>query len=403
MIPEARLPILALFLLASGCASLSSNSVDTSRQASLLASCHVPLKQQIDALALALLNEQRTPGLVVAVLTADRQRHIYSYGFTDRERRTPLSGDTLFAIGSVTKGFTAESVALVVADGQLRWDDTLGKLLPAERRRLSPDAQQITLLQLATHTAGLPRQMTTLHMFSKLTRYLFSGAPFYDDLDNGEFLDYLHDFVRPEQQAVVYSNLGYAILDYVISQHTGQTPQQIASQQIIAPLRLQHTGYQPEKLPGYLLRAHGHAGDQPKFVRRGQPVPDWRFSGYMVGAAALWSSASDLLTYLDAHLYGSADARLDRAFADATRVRFQQADHDSSALAWLSNHVSGQTIIYQSGFIGGYSSYIGMDVQHKNAIVVLQNSFNWDNVLGHRILVRLAEAETCPSSAAGQQ
>ncbi|MCU5772266.1 beta-lactamase family protein [Erwiniaceae bacterium BAC15a-03b] len=386
--------ILFCCLLASGCASLSSNSVDTSRQASLLASCNIPLKQQIDALAQPLIDQQRTPGLVVALLTADQQRHIYHYGFTDRDRRTPVTGDTLFAIGSVTKGFTAESAALLVQDGKLNWDDTLGKLL-GDRLQLSHDAQQITLLQLATHTSGLPRQMTTLHMFGNLTRYLFNGAPFYDDLDDGEFVNYLHDYVKPPQQSVVYSNLGYAILDYVISQHTQQTPQQIASQQIIAPLRLTRTGYQPEKLPGYLQRAHGHAGDQPKFMRRGEQVPDWHFSGYMVGAASLWSSASDLLSYLEAHLYGSGDARLDRAFADATRVRFQQPDHDSSALAWLSNRISGQTIFYQSGFIGGYSSYIGMDVRHKTAIVVLQNSFNWDNDIGHRMLVRIAEGQEC--------
>ncbi|MBP2171263.1 CubicO group peptidase (beta-lactamase class C family) [Erwinia toletana] len=386
--------ILFCCLLASGCASLSSNTIDSSRQASLLASCNIPLQQQIDALAQPLIDQQRTPGLVVALLTADQQRHIYRYGFTDRDRRTPVTGDTLFAIGSLTKGFTAESAALLVQDGRLHWDDTLGELL-GDRLQLSEDAQQITLLQLATHTSGLPRQMTTLHMFGNLTRYLFNGAPFYDDLDDGEFLNYLHDFVRPQQQSVIYSNLGYAILDYVISQYTQQTPQQIASQQIIAPLRLNHTGYQPEKLPGYLQRAHGHAGDQPKFMRRGEQVPDWHFSGYMVGAASLWSSANDLLSYLDAHLYGSGDARLDRAFADATHVRFRQPDHDSSALAWLSNRVSGQTIFYQSGFIGGYSSYIGMDVKHKTAIVVLQNSFNWDNDIGHRMLVRMAEEQEC--------
>ncbi len=386
--------LLGCCLLTSGCASLSSNSIDTSPQSAQLASCHIPLQQQIDTLANALIDRHQTPGVVVALLTADRQRHIYSYGVTGGEQSTPINGDTLFAVGSITKGFTAESLALLVARGELHWDDTLGKLI-GDKVWLSEDAQQITLLQLATHTAGLPRQNTDIEMLNKLTRYLFTGDPFYQELDNGEFLDYLGEFKKPAHTSVVYSNLGYAILDFVISLHSLRTPQDIASQHIIAPLRLQHSGYTPRDLPGYPLRARGHAGDQPKFVRRGEQVPDWEFTGYMVGAAGLWSSASDLLTYLSAHLYGSGDATLDRAFADATHVRVQPAEGDASALAWLSNRLNGQTILYQSGFIGGYSSYIGMDIQHKNAIVVLQNSFNWQNDIGHRMLLRMAEEQDC--------
>ena len=386
--------LLSCCLLSSGCASLSSNRIDTSPQSALLASCHIPLQQQIDTLANALVDSHKTPGVVVAVLTADRQRHIYSYGVTGGEPGTVINGDTLFAVGSITKGFTAESLALLVARGELHWEDTLGELI-GNNIWLSEDAQKITLLQLATHTAGLPRQNTDIEMLNKLTRYLFTGDPFYQELDNGEFLDYLGEFKKPAHTAVVYSNLGYAILDFVISLHSMRTPQDIASQHIIAPLRLQHTGYTPRDLPGYPLRARGHAGDQPKFVRRGEQVPDWEFTGYMVGAAGLWSSANDLLTYLSAHLYGSGDATLDRAFADATHVRVQPAEGDASALAWLSNRLNGQTILYQSGFIGGYSSYIGMDIQHKNAIVVLQNSFNWDNDIGHRMLLRMAEGQDC--------
>lgn len=395
--------LLSACLLLSGCASLSSNSIDTSPEASLLASCHVPVKQQIDALAKPLIDAHRTPGVVVALLH-DGKRQVFSYGFTDTDRQIPLTGDTLFAVGSVTKGFTAESAALLVQQGKLRWDSTLREMLGNEVA-LSPDASRITLMELATHTSGLPRQMTTLHMLGKLTDYLFTGNPFYDDLDQGEFVDYLRDFSAPAHRSVIYSNLGYSILDYVIARHSGQSPQQIASQQIIAPLGLRHTGYQPEQLPGYMLRARGHAGDQPKFVRRGEVVPEWHFAGNMVGAASLWSSANDLLTYLNAHMNDSGDPALDAAFDDATTIRFKEPKYDSSALAWLSNNIDGQSILYQSGFIGGYASYIGMDIKHRTAIVVLQNSFNWDNDIGHRMLLRLAtekdQGTACGASEGG--
>nr|WP_024966860.1 hypothetical protein [Pantoea sp. IMH] len=111
----------------------------------------------------------------------------------------------------------------------------------------------------------------------------------------------------------------------------------------------------------------------------------------MTGAASLWSSANDRLSYLDAHLNGSGHADPDRALRDATTLRVASAKNDAAALAWLSNQINGQQRVCQSGFIGGYASYIGKDIRHKNAIVVLQNSFNWDNDIGHRMLLRLAE------------
>jgi hypothetical protein len=91
-----------------------------------------------------------------------------------------------------------------------------------------------------------------------------------------------------------------------------------------------------KRLPGYILRARGQAGDQPKFVARGEVVPEWRFSHDMVGAASMWSTGNDLLRYLQAHLSGTGNAQLDRAFADAMTLRRFQSDDDAAALGWLA-------------------------------------------------------------------
>lgn len=53
----------------------------------------------------------------------------------------------------------------------------------------------------------------------------------------------------------------------------------------------------------------------------------------------------------------------------------------------MTDTLGGQRITYQVGFyIGGYSSYIGFDKANQNAVVVLQNSFNWSNYIGQAIL-----------------
>ena len=61
---------------------------------------------------------------------------------------------------------------------------------------------------------------------------------------------------------------------------------------------------------------------------------------------------------------------------------------------WIDRQIKESGIIrqitWQVGYIGGYSSYIGFDKRNQNAVVVLQNSFNWSNYLGHTILSQLA-------------
>ncbi|WP_417760519.1 serine hydrolase domain-containing protein [Shewanella sp.] len=370
-----------------GCSSLSSNNVDEDNP---LAYCHVSLKEQVDTLAVPTIESGESAGMVVAVLTPQGQTQVFSYGYTDDTQQLPLTGDTLFAVGSVTKGFTAETIAMLVAQQQFHWHESLGQLLP--NTPLSAGAANVTIEQLASHTSGLPRQINSFTMLHQFIGYLFTGNQFYSGLDNGDFNDYLASFEPPAVPTVIYSNLGYSILDDAIQQRIGQPVEQLTQQLLLEPLGLKNTGYQPESLPGYAQRARGHAGDQPKFIARGHQVPDWQFRGYMVGAANLWSSANDLLAYAKYHLYGTHDSLIDRAFSDATTMRLRVADADSVGLGWLSNDIDGEQILYQSGFIGGFSSYIGMDKRLNTAVVVLQNSFNWNNNIGHRMLLRMAKS-----------
>lgn len=390
------------FILTGCHSSLSSNPVDTlDTRTSLYTLCAAPLTAQINQLARDHFQRQRSTALVIGVISHNQPAQLYSYGFTDSDKRIPVTGDTLFAVGSVTKGFTAELAALQVQNKTLAWNSTLGQTLP-EGKDLSPDAQNITVEQLASHTAGLPRQIFDLPMLGKLIRYVFTGEQFYDDLDRGDYREYLSTFRAPKTSEINYSNLGYAILDSVLEHNASRTVPEMAKQAIFTPLHMSHTGYEPEKLPGYFARARGQAGDQPKFIARGEVVPQWRFRHDMVGAASLWTTGNDLLRYLQAHLSGSGNEKLDRAFTDAMTLRHFQSDDDSAALGWLGYSAYGQTLLYQSGFIGGYSSYIGLDKRHGNAIVVLQNSFNWQNDIGHRLLLRMAVASEHPRLCTAQ-
>lgn len=389
-IPLKRFVALATPLLLCACGTLSRMPTDASALDSQRLACSGDLKAEVDSLAQPMIEERQTPGLVVGILTADGQAKTFGYGVTDTRYRYPVNGKTLFAVGSVSKGFIAEVTVVLVNKGILHWNDTLATLLPAGTP-LSADAKNITLLQLVTHTSGLPRQMMTPDMLGAFVRYLFTGDNFYHSLDTPEFLDYLATFNAPKTEEPRYSNLGYALLDYILQRRTGKTVDTLTTENILQPLGLTHTSYAAQNLPGYAQRAIGHAGDQPKFIRRGQPVPDWQFSSYMMGAAGLYTDADDLLRYARAHFEPTGSAALDQALKDSLTVHFARSK-EAAAIAWVADDIGAQQITYQVGFIGGYSSYIGLDLRHRTAVVVLQNSFNWSNNIGHRLLQRMGEA-----------
>lgn len=390
---------LALSFLAA-CGTLTRIPLDPADRQGLRFAHDGGWQAEVDALAQPLIERKRTPGLVVGVLSADGQKHFFGYGVTDRNSRRQPDGNTLFAVGSVSKGFMGNVAAMLVQDGLLSWDDDLEHLLPADTR-LSDDAKKITLLQLATHTAGLPRQPMTPRTLSYFIEYLFTGNNFYRHFDRHYLLDYLADFDGPEQVEPHYSNIGYGLLGHVLELRSGKKIAELVQERILTPLHLNNTGYPPEQLSGYRERARGHAGDQPKFIRRGQPVPDWQFSEILQGSAALYSNAADLLDYAAVHLHGSAHAKLDAALLDSLRVRVERPQ-EAAAIAWVVDDIDGQKITYQIGLVAGYSSYLGLDSRHKTAVVVLQNSFNWTNAIGHRLLLRMAGSAD-PQSDSGLQ
>jgi CubicO group peptidase (beta-lactamase class C family) len=155
---------------------------------------------------------------------------------------------------------------------------------------------------MATHTAGLPRQPMTPKTLSYFVEYLFTGNSFYRHYDRTYLLNYLADFEAPAQVEPQYSSIGYGLLSHVLELHTGQKVDALLQARVLGPLRLHNSSYAPQQLAGYAQRALGHAGDQPKFMLRGQPVPDWQLTDILHGAAGLYSTAADLLSYAAAHL-----------------------------------------------------------------------------------------------------
>lgn len=376
------LAAIAAFLVS--CGHLSRLDIDPDAAAARAFALHGDLRQEVDGLAASLVPET-TPGLIVGVLEANGRMSFFSYGFAELATGRKIEADTPFPVGSLSKGFTAALLQRAVARGDFRWDSQVGQIVTAPT--WNDEVRKLSLNELASHLSGMPRQPWNLRIFGDFLLFLVNGENFYQSLDRDCVEKWLADFSRPAKREPIYSNLGYAVLGRVLEQSSGKSLDDLLADEICRPLGLTSSAY--GRVAGDPVQ--GYSGDQPKFMRRGKPVPPWDFPEAMKGSAALHSSARDLLIFAREHFPGGA-------FADNLQVQFPRPQ-EAMARAWCVDSFGDDRLCYQVGFVSGFSAYLGLDAKHRNAVVVLQNSFNWQDQVGHRLLLRLARRDEILNAA----
>src|SRR5438270_9722467 len=183
--------------------------------------------------------QKQATGIVVGVIDS-KGPHIISYGTMGLNDKRSVNGDTVFDIGSITKVFTALLLADMAQRGELRLDDPAAKYLDAKRVKVPERAgKQITLADLATHTAGLPLRPTNLVSKDPNDKYRGYTA----DL----MYECLSSFALPTDIGTKYeySNLGYGLLGHVLEKRMGATYSELVESRITQPLEMKDTRIDP--------------------------------------------------------------------------------------------------------------------------------------------------------------
>jgi D-alanyl-D-alanine-carboxypeptidase/D-alanyl-D-alanine-endopeptidase len=295
-------------------------------------------------------------------------------GTAGRAGPSPPAADTIFEIGSITKVFTATLLALMVEEGLVALDDPVRRYLPPGVA-LPVRGRPITLGDLATHTAGLPRLP---HGFL-LPSLRHRRNPYAWLTAERLFAELPATRLRREPGGPPrYSNLGYGLLGGVLARRAGQGYEQLVEERICRPLGLADTAVSvasPERF------AQGHD-------RRGRPVPHWDLAA-LAGAGALRSTVADLLAFLRLQL-GEGDPALARAAALTHAPRARRGGL-AVGLGWTSLPLLGidHELLFHNGGTGGFRSFAGFVPATRVGVVVLSNSARSVDAVGFRILERI--------------
>jgi CubicO group peptidase (beta-lactamase class C family) len=110
-----------------------------------------------DAFVTQVLKDWKVPGIAVAVVQRDEVILLKGYGYRDTENKLPVTANTLFPIGSITKSFTVTTLGMEMDDGKVDWDKPIRNYLPSFKMYNPELSEQMTIRDLLTHRSGLPR------------------------------------------------------------------------------------------------------------------------------------------------------------------------------------------------------------------------------------------------------
>jgi beta-lactamase class C len=329
----------------------------------------------VDGAFRPLLDEYDVPGIAVA-LTVDGQSYFFSYGVASRESNTPVTEDTLFEVGSVSKTFTATFISYAQALGKISLDDHPGKYMP-QLRESAIDA--VRLINLGTYTAGaLPLQFPSTVS------------------DNAGMVTYFQQWkpaASPGTQRL-YSNPSIGLLGHIAGLAMNGNFADLVETELLPGLGLRHSYI---RVPEAALDNYAWG-----YSRANNPI---RVNSGVLDAEAygVKSTAADMIRFVEANIRPEGLTTPIRRGVEGTHIGYFKIGPMVQGLGWeqypypvtldrllagnsgtismeanaatplTPQASSGPTLFNKTGSTNGFGAYVAFVPEKKIGIVMLAN------------------------------
>src|ERR1700678_1330746 len=299
----------------------------------------------------------QTPGCAVGVAQNHRTLLIRAYGEADLEHQVPISPDTVFEIGSVSKQFTSTAVMLLVQDGRLSLDDPVRKYVP----ELPDYGKPITIRQMLMHTSGL-REWSDIAMLDGWPRTTRA----YSDDDFLNIVERQSGTNFPPGTQWSYSNTGYNLAEIIVSRITGSSLAGYTKDRIFNRLGMTHTSWRDDYTRVVPGRAIAYSKRTDGFH---QLMPFENTYGH----GGLLTTVGDLLIW--SHHILDPDPAPQLLVAEQERPGYLESGRPLHyGMGLFIDEYKGHPEIWHDGSTAGYLSFLAQYPQSKLSVVVLCNS-----------------------------
>jgi CubicO group peptidase (beta-lactamase class C family) len=313
------------------------------------------------------------PGLAIAIVKDDSLVFAKGYGVLELGKAAPANEHTRFAIGSTTKAMTVASLAMLVDEGKLKWDDRVIDYFPDFQLYDPYATRELTVRDLLTHRTGLPgtdllwafpeNQYSVPEMMRRL-RYVKPISSFRSQWE--------------------YQNVMYAIAGALVAKLSGMPWDAFVRTRIFQPLGMTETIPLVSGIAGQpnVSKPHGDVRDTVRLIKL-------RTTDAIAPAGSVWSSVSDMSKWmrfiLDSGRVGNRRLIKAATFREmvAPQMRAPMTQYPalsiaqphffSYALGWFVQDFHGETVWMHTGSIDGQSAIIGLLPERHVGVYVLAN------------------------------
>ena len=317
----------------------------------LLAAASVVRADALDDKIKAIMSERHIPGAAVAVVQNGKVVRMKGYGVATLEFNVPVTTETVFEIGSVSKQMTAAGIMLLVQDGKVVLDEKISKYLPN-----TPEAwSSVTVRHLLTHTSGV-KSYSSLDGFSLSERMTIS-----------DFIKKLspHPLEFTPGEKNIYSNSGFNLLAYIIETQSGKSYMDFMRERIFAPLGMTKTGDRDTQFV-INLRANGYEWRQDRYNGRDGNLTD------LMGAGSIVSTISDM-TKWEAALRGDRLLNAQSKKEIWSQFTFNNGKPSPYGFGWRISDVRGNKLIGHTGQTAGFGAAIFRYIDSDVTVIALTN------------------------------
>lgn len=330
------------------------------------------------------LVSQSIPGFSMAIVRGREVVYANGFGVTNKEEGgVPVTANTLFRIGSLSKPLTATAIMRLVDLGKLNIDVPIQSYVPFFTLQDAAAAQTITLRMLLSHTAGLPdgTDMVGSRDLDALEQYIKQDVPQLT-------------LIAPPGLIFSYSNHGYNIAGYVAEYVTKTYFPDLMQEILFKPLGMLRTFYDPLMAMTFPL-ALGHERTESSevvvrpFYDNAANYPSW----------FAMSTALDYAKFLLLHLQAgriddqpilTASAIDEMQTSQVSRYNLQQL---GCGLSFITERYKGIQTIRHGGAIGTYTSFM-LAAPEQDLAIVTMSSQDYGIDLAYDILDQLLETES---------
>lgn len=294
-----------------------------------------------------------------AVLATEKGKVIYekAFGFADFSKKTPLKTSSIFAIGSMTKPFTAAAIMMLKERGIIQFTDEISAYFP----QLSHYAEGVTIRHLLTHTSGIIDYLSRgLKLQQKSTEV--TSEIVLENLASQTALEF-----KPGEK-FSYSNSNYVLLAQIIEMAAHQSYGSFLKENIFAPLRMNQT-FVYEGCEETLEKIVNSYVEYWEISRENEKLK----AG---GDGNVYSTVEDLLKFVQSFFALKlirADT-FDEAFDETTFLFRSETKKSRYGFGWeIISHPSGK-IVYHRGTIAGFCGQLWCQPDQESALIILCNT-----------------------------